>query len=246
MKNELIVQLGEHIVMTIPDFFYNGRRYEKYFICPHCFKSTHLGRNSENEEWAFERDYTNPPDHSYEYETEQEVRNHIENCKPVLCAGINRVDASSNEVAHYIVDRLSRWANKANGFDLPAITKDHFFEQDIVSYVFVNEVGPVSYVAFMLKDFTIEDRTVSSYVLWDLYTFPPFRNNGYATKLLNKAINDLKIDTSHFPVSFPLTNKSANLVKKISTGKVFAFRGRNSNLIDKNDITFERQIKEHY
>lgn len=172
--------------------------------------------------------------HTLDYKTENEFKGHIQTCPPVLNPGINRISSNSNEKSHNLIDTFSRLSKNECGWSQQVYKSDFSYGDNVVAYVFVNEVGPVAYVAFRAKNFDTESLKGRHYVLWDLFTFPKFRRQGLATTLVNHGIDDLGIDVSLFSASMPLKNNSKHIVRNIYGGRIMGCWPDSCAIVDLN------------
>lgn len=235
----LIYQMGDTEVWRLFNGIYTGRPYNKIFICPNCFESIHLGKDSETKKWTYKEENTILYNHTLACKTEKAFKTHINKCSSILNTGINRIDFNSDKIAHGIVDKLSKFSKNETKWDFQQVNKLDLSKKDkLIAYVFKNEVGPISFVAFRNETFILEgNKTVQTYYLCDLFTFPLFRKKGIATKLIKYGIKDLNIYPFHFPVSYPLTKMSCNIVKNICENEVFAVYNKEYRIIKKDDIS---------
>jgi len=231
---EIIIQMGDQEITRLSGWVF--RPYNKIFICPNCFKSIHLGKYSPDDKWSYEDEDTIRCRHTLNYKTVKGFLNHVNRCETTLNQGINRIDLRSPRINHFIVHQLANWAKKETRWDIQQVIEGDFRDDKVVAYIFKNQVGPIGYIAFRAKEFGLENIEGWRFILWDLFVFPPFRKQGIATNLLNHGIQDLGIDASLLPVSFPYRDKAKNIIKDASTDTIVACYGTQCEFIKKEEL----------
>ncbi len=86
------------------------------------------------------------------------------------------------------------------------------FERGEVVLIHSNDDCPEGFVAFYPVNFTENNKLISTYALWDMFTFPNFRRMGIATKLLKDGLYSLDIDLDYFVVNTPINHKAASII----------------------------------
>lgn len=199
-QKPITYQIGETEILYYPQSAATFREYNKVCICPHCFGTIHLGRNSEKHKWLYSReDYMGTKEFKLNCKNENEFHNHIAGCTPLLKYGVNKIDEKSPKRACSMVDffsHSSKWGDHGHFIqEHRRIEKGDLIYGGYGAYMFIDELGPTSCAMFKYSKI---DGNCNVPLLLDVYTFPPFRNQGYATQILEYAIEDLKIDKSSF------------------------------------------------
>lgn len=240
------------ISKTIPVFFGDtkitelhrariARREGKVVVCPHCMKYINLGRWNSKEPWSFQQDDTFGSS-KLKIRSEEEYKKHMMKCHSPLNLGINRIDKNSDPATFSIVEQLAIWSRRDTRWDVPQVCEGDFSNEGayglgyVIAYVFKNEIGPLSYVAYRHKKIILNNNETDIMVAWDLFMFKEFRHQGFARKLIEYSLNDLDIDRSLLPISYPVTKESVNLTKKMSTDKILCLTQEGYFIIDKDEL----------
>ena len=99
----------------------------------------------------------------------------------------------------------------------------------IVSFTDRNEEGEI-YFGVMF-DRSISDRYIShgsKWVIHELYTFPEYRNQGFAKRILNHLRDERGLDTENLLVTEPLTTEAEDLIARFSSRNVVCLAGEDS------------------
>ena len=229
------VKMGEHHIM---DWEAGAARpFNVLLLCPKCSLSSHLGKYDNEDEYGYEDEDTIKCEHTLMCQSIDEYNQHIEDCDSPFTKGINKVDSQSTPVEYQFVVDFAKWSRRDAEWDFPLVGKQDLETGKTIAFVYVNEVGPVSYIAFQSQQFKFKPIKGEAFVLWDMYTYPKFRRNGIATELINCGIDDLRVDRSYIPVSYPWNEKSKGIIKNLSSDKVLAVTGGpNCYLYDKDDF----------
>jgi GNAT superfamily N-acetyltransferase len=203
------------------DRFATARPQIQILVCPRCLKDINFGRWNENEEWEFRSDDTFASS-ELDIRSKSEYFEHIDNCPSYFNDGINKVDYASNSQCFKIIERLAKWSRRATRWDTQQVCETDFITDDrpVIAYVYKDEVGPISYVAYREFPIPLDGKDTLAMCCWDIFTFSEFRRRGYATQLLEYSLDDLKIDRSLLPLSYPVTKDSCEIIKRIAKDKL--------------------------
>lgn len=184
---------------------------KKAFLCPGCFKAVTFGRDDKAHPYV-KAQPTPAFDELERVSTSRGFRLHTRRCHPAFPQdGISRVVTDQQQ---YTVKKLAYLSKRDARWDSTLVQSSFFKEEVGTAFVYVRDRVPVSYVAFRRED--IPDHG-STCVIWDLFTLPPYRNQGLATSVLNHGIKELTIDREYLPVSLPYRECSKNILQKAST-----------------------------
>ncbi len=217
--------------------------YAKHCLCPSCFKGTTFVRRHPTEPWVWNEEFQIGEDR-LKAKDETGYRRHIALCKSPFNLGINRIDRSNaTRRSAFVAGELSTWSRRDTHWDRPQmgwlhllprkkvprelrpIWFSYYKEENVVAYVYFEGGLPVSYASFVEKTLTETGQAKKIFVLADVYTFPTFRRNGIAEKLVRRGMADLGIEADSVAVTLPLLRASAGLLEKISNGKIYGLRG---------------------
>lgn len=214
------------------------RNEEKILFCPNCMKYTNLGRRQSEEPFRYEKEFTFH-ESTLDVKSDDEYREHVMDCISPLNVGVNRIDKTSDSICFHMVESFSKWCRRETRYDSIQVFASDFNgkEEEVIAFIYKNEVGPISYLAYRQKQiFDLDENIKNLWFLWDLFTFNNFRNNGYASLLLEESIKELKINTNLLPISGPVTKKSRGLVESFSTDKIMLWTQAGLLLIEKKNL----------
>ena len=223
-KELLVYQMGSQPILSgNKKGGYLPKKFNKICFCPHCFGTIFLGRNSDRGKWKRNRRHYVPDKFKLKCKDEEEFFMHIRCCPlPILDKGVNRIDKTSNlkkcllEKACEMVDFFSLasyWeACEYSPQEERRVRAENLLNGDHIAYVFVDEYGPTSFAVFR----TARIKNVGEVLMLDdIFTFKPFRNQGYATQIVKYAIKDLNLDKSFFNYHGPLTHEMNRIFDKL-------------------------------
>jgi len=193
------------------DYGRNMALASKGIICPKCLRHRIFIKNSEQDEFHY--DFQHDPfmifGEPLEIVTDVEFYRHIQECKTRFPKdGIKKV---SSENLMHLAQNMNSISMMETGYCRISIHKSTFF--------YVIDGLPVSYIAFD-PAFTSDNPT--RWILKDMYTFPRYRNKGYASKLFEYATKKLRLDLRWLWISFPVSNLGKKIVLKYAKDKVTA------------------------
>lgn len=99
----------------------------------------------------------------------------------------------------------------------------------IVSYSPRNKEGQIYFESMLSK--SISDRYIShgsKWVIHELYTFPEYRNQGFAGRILNYLRDERGLDTENLLITEPLSTQSKGLIARFSSRNVVCLAGEDS------------------
>lgn len=99
----------------------------------------------------------------------------------------------------------------------------------IVSFKDRNEEGEIYFGVMYGR--SISDRYIShgsKWVIHELYTFPEYRNQGFARRILNHLRDERGLDTENLLVTEPLSTQSKGLIARFSSRNVVCLAGEDS------------------
>ena len=88
---------------------------------------------------------------------------------------------------------------------------------NFIAYMFIDACGPTSCAMFEIWNNKKSEKRIG---LIDVYTFQPFRNRGYATKILEYATEDLNIDRSSFSYLGPACDTMNHIFDKLGVNPI--------------------------
>ncbi len=211
-------------------FFY-GRNmaYEsKILICPHCLEKRQLIKESEIDSFHYDP-YHDPftfDTREVEISSEHDFLIHIQNCRSQITSdGIKR---ATTDKLRNIARKMNAISKMETGYKRIRITPSTF--------IFFVDQDPISYITFDPEFLS----GGGSYILTDVYTIPKYRNRGYASKLFEYAIKELKLDVNSLWISFPVSDLGKPLILKYAKEEVMAIASSYSGTWTINDL------KEHW
>lgn len=223
-QKDLLFQMGTYKIATWKSFVSNLKKYNKICICPNCFATVHLSRNSCKFGWSSPKEERIGVFHelSKKYVTEDRFLDHCNSCEPILNPGINCIDVNSSERLWQLVEMFSYFAKMDEGRsrydDARRIYPNDYMNGNLVAYVYNSNIGPISFAIF--KEINYEEFGGKLPLLWDTYTFPNYRNHGYASEIIEFAIEDLGLDRSMFPIYRSENEELLMALNKVGVQKV--------------------------
>lgn len=197
---------------------------KKVLLCPGCLRAVTFGRDKDAHPYV--KAWPAPVFEEMKgVRTPRGFAHHARRCVPAFSRdGIARVETGRQQ---YAVRQLARLSRRDAGWDFPLVDEGSFKDGVGTVYVQVVDGAPVSYVAFRRQEIP---GAGPAHVVWDLFTLPPYRGQGYATSVLDHGIGELGIDRERLPVSLPVTKYSENIVRRASTKYIL---GRGGGLFDR-------------
>ncbi|KXS43916.1 MAG: hypothetical protein AWU59_843 [Methanolobus sp. T82-4] len=218
----LTYQMGFREVAHYPEGVVAARKFHKFCICPGCFGTIHLGRNSDKQKWSRSyEDYISNRKSRLNCRNEDAFLDHVDNCTCFPENGVNRIDNSSSKRECNMVDLFSQLSRKGdNGYHAPdsrRVRGDDILFGNFIAYMFIDACGPTSCAMFEIWNNKKSEKRIG---LIDVYTFQPFRNRGYATKILEYAIEDLNINRSSFSYLSPACDTMNHIFGKLGVNPI--------------------------
>lgn len=200
------VAVGDTVVIpSVPDWCL-GSPYGRVVLCPHCMAGTTLVSASPTGPYVFDRE-----DAPGSYRAFADLASHLQTCAPAFRGnGIHRVDSDRQM---RVAAELSDWSRREAGWDAP-LYSDHLIMTDGAAYVFVRNGQPQGYALF--RTLTFDSGRGERTVIEDLYTFPGFRRQRVARRLLEHAMRQHVFNLDFLPVSYPVRPEAARLVGSVA------------------------------